>query len=354
VTKVTEFVGHHGANILVVRSIKIPSIDPTESILVTCGADKSIKLAFARTGEALGSAFSGNLGSILCVAQHPVAPELLAFGSMDGSVGLIHLDKIISGEESFASVEKIHSKPCTGIQFTQDGTTLISGGRDASVHVHSMRDGLSIGNFSTHSFMFPGAIESFVVLPDNETVLVAASNTCFVYFCSLNPTAPKVVEWSMNSNPLDYHQSFVPTHLAISPSGKFVLMATSAASGRVIMWSLLRQGEQWQLHQFRNFYGPKADEYSKPRVCWLGSDAYFAATSDDYKVYIFATYRRDLEGKVMIHESQDDSYLHTNNKQIVTLLNGHAHVVRDFQFCSPYLLTGGFDKSVIIWKVLQS
>ncbi|KAJ3374899.1 hypothetical protein GGF31_005621 [Allomyces arbusculus] len=345
------FHAHHLQNILVARLLCVPSIDAHQHVLVTAAADRTLRVTrLDRTDIAqvveTGSSPVGMLGSILDLVQLPTLPHMVAVAGMDGSIALVDLRAVLASDPEAvtrAPRRKPHAKLCSVVAVSKDGRFVVSGAADRRVVVTEIDP--TSGTWATDAkeaeWSVPGAVESLTVLPDGRTVLIAARNAADLWFGVIpdgKAHSGTFYARALNANPNDTHVSWTPMHLAVSPSGSYVLAATSAASGRVVLLRLSQENDgAYTVRHVRNFYGAKVDEWSKPRVAWVGSDAYFAVTSGDHQVYVYAVRAKSV---------------HTTNVQIVAQLTGHEHVVRDLACVGKWLVSGSYDKSVRVWQVL--
>ncbi|KAJ3361157.1 hypothetical protein GGF32_007712 [Allomyces javanicus] len=350
--EVATFHAHHLQNVLVARLLSVPSIDAHQHVLVTAAADRTLRVTrldptdIAQVVET-GSSPVGTLGSVLDLVQLPALPHMVAVAGMDGSVALVDLRLVLASDPDAvarAPRRKPHAKLCSVVAVSRDGRFVVSGAADRRVIVTEVNPASGTwaqSDVKETEWSVPGAVESLTVLPDGRTVLIAARNAADLWFGVVpdgGVQSGTLYARALNADPNDTHVSWTPMHLAVSPSGMYVLAATSAASGRVVLLRLSQENDgAYTVRHVRNFYGAKVDEWSKPRVAWVRSDAYFAVTSGDHQVYVYATRAKSV---------------HTTNVQIVARLTGHEHVVRDLACVGKWLVSGSYDKSVRVWQVL--
>ncbi|KNE58215.1 hypothetical protein AMAG_05026 [Allomyces macrogynus ATCC 38327] len=344
---------HHLQNILVARLLSIPSIDAHQHVLVTAAADRTLRVTRLHPTDIsqaveTGSSLVGTLGSILDLVQLPTLSHVVAVAGMDGSIALVDLRAVLASDADAvtrAPRRKLHAKLCSVVAVSRDGRFVVSGAADRRVvvtEIDSASGTWAQSEAKETEWSVPGAVESLTVLPDGRTVLIAARNAADLWFGVVpdgdGTQAGTLYARALNADPNDTHVSWTPMHLAVSPSGLYALAATSAASGRVVLLRLSQENDgAYTVRHVRNFYGAKVDEWSKPRVAWVGSDAYFAVTSGDHQVYVYVTRAKSV---------------HTTNVQIVARLLGHEHVVRDLACVGKWLVSGSYDKSVRVWQVL--
>eukprot|EP00056_Hartaetosiga_gracilis_P020193 m.18069 g.18069 ORF g.18069 m.18069 type:complete len:484 (-) comp8241_c0_seq1:48-1499(-) len=131
-----------------------------------------------------------------------------------------------------------------------------------------------------------------------------------------------VGEYRINMNELgDDFVSFSPRDIRVSPSGKYLLVATD--KDRVLLISRAAKC------LVKVFYGATNDEYSNPRCCW-----------DKDGVFVFSTSQTN---EVVVWEAK--------TQRVVAKLQGHTASIRDMQYSAKHnvLITASFDKTIRIW-----
>ncbi|KAI9179611.1 hypothetical protein H9P43_004939 [Blastocladiella emersonii ATCC 22665] len=360
----------HGANLLVAQRLVIPSLDPTHPILVSAAADRSLLFTSnaelptnpTEAGETAYLSDTETLARVtlpapaLAIAQHPERADLLAVGCMDGTLLLLDAARLeAGGGEPVVARTKPHTKPCPSVVWARGGDVLVSGSYDRTVamHVLGSGDGLGLEPMPEFTYTFTGAVESVALTPDDAYAVVAVRDSSDVYFCSTS-TAPRVwAQTTHDKGTAPGHVAFTALHVARSPSRAYLAMATSMASGRVILWRFVAGTDPaapWSLVAARNFYTGTVDEWTRPRIAWLATDAYFVVTADPHTVLVVATFPLVGSG---VRAGKVRGEMYTTATQIVARLTGHTHVVRDVAFRAEdgVLTTASFDLSVRLWKV---
>ncbi|KAL7752076.1 hypothetical protein RI367_002605 [Sorochytrium milnesiophthora] len=372
-----KLVAVHLQNILVAQLHRLAIHDDdddnaTQPILVTTAADKTIRLTSPDDGGAtLKTLRDVHSGPVLCISQHPTQPTVFLTGSMDTNVCMIDvrydqpIDPELERDQPQLVLDKWtrHNKYVTSTAFSPDGRTWFSAAYDRQVHVYKQTSATPLKYEFVSAVLVPGPVESAVYTRDSRFIIVGCRNSYHLHIIDLQPAQPTVALFSLNASADDTYVSFTPMSLAVSPSGKYLLLATSSPSGRVIMYRLSStSATPLSIAEVRNFYGPRVDEYSKRRLAWLADDHYFATTSDDHAVYVFAT--RPLPAGLLSSStlpiepprtgdaSEEEYYLHTTDTQVVAKLWGHEHIVRDLWWdnVDQVLVSAGFDQNVILWK----
>eukprot|EP01052_Picozoa_sp_SAG31_P007241 SAG31_NODE_343_length_17426_cov_35.294443_9_plen_131_part_00 len=128
----------------------------------------------------------------------------------------------------------------------------------------------------------------------------------------------------MNPN-LDDWVSFTAMDLALSPDGKFLLVATD--NSKLLLYKL--RGSD----QLRQFFGAENDGFANPRCLWHPSMLYVYCTAQDNTVHVWEVATQKPVGR----------------------LEGHSKCVRALAAlpvdngCA--LATASYDKSVRLWVV---
>ncbi|ORZ41457.1 WD40-repeat-containing domain protein [Catenaria anguillulae PL171] len=358
----------HAANILTSQALVVPAIDPTLApLLVTSAADKSIQFTHTRGDDSpLPIASVTNLPApALVVAQHPSDRNLLVAGCMDGSLILIRATD--PNSIAITHTSPTHTpRPCVTVAWTPDGLSLVSGGYNRQLTVSTYdQSTLLLAPCPRLHYHFANPIESLVVCPLNPAyALVATRDSNVLYLCLLTHASSPPTEINTHDrNSVPGHVSFSVMHLANSPSGKYVLGTTSAASGRILLWQWTLDAHKVPgLRLVRNYYaGGAQDEWSKPRVAWVGTaDKYFAVTSDTHAIVVFATWPRveavaahNKDQVCVVGRTSANHMYTTTSAQVVARLRGHKHVVKDVTYSDELkaIVSGGFDQCVKVWQV---
>ncbi|KAI9223153.1 hypothetical protein BC828DRAFT_284155 [Blastocladiella britannica] len=393
----------HAANVLATCLVRIGPL----SILVSAASDRTLAATRVDPNDKEAPATTRFPDAtltlrapVLAMAPHPTHRHLLAIGCMDGSVGLVSLgigdNDVNELNLRLVWTDTWHSpKPCTAVAWgrrSDDAAAgrllgvLVSGGHDGRVVMANWTKGTTefmedpvpvpvpVPGFT---YSFSGPVEALALTPDFGAVAVAVRDAGDLFVCRLPPSngtsdgteGPASVAIPTHTDPgtvpglVSYH----PVHLATSPSGTYLLMATSAASGRIGLWQWIpdlncRSNVGWTASLVAVYYagGPR-DEWSRPRVAWCGEDddAYFAVAADNHQVLVVAAFVVPKASETPVRGLAADAVatalpMYMTDRQIVARLQGHTHVVRDLWYdaASGSLVSAAFDQTVRMWPIL--
>jgi COMPASS component SWD3 len=278
------------------------------SAVITGGADKKLRIT-SESGSTLTFFSTGS--TPLSIDVHPTESNLVAVSAMDGSLTVydLHTAEVLHSW-------KDHSKYATRCAFSPNGKWLVSSSYDRSINVYEYD-----GTFTKKTCLnyFLGAVESIAFVAP-ATLIVGTRDDNFLHYVDLGP---EFLRRKYNTNPNgDDWVSFSPMDLAVSPSGKHIVIYTDQKAGRLI---ILRT--ESSIH-VKSLYGVECDGFSQPRCCWSSDGAYIYATSDDFKIWVYEV----------------------SSGKVVEKLAGHTGVVRDVARDGSKLVSASFDKTVRIWK----
>jgi hypothetical protein len=284
-----------------------------EGLVVTGAVDESVVLSEVMTGEVRGRAVVGG-GAVISIDCHPTDPELVAAGSMGGSVAIIRGMVVVERAAS-------HEKYVVGVRFTPDGTTLVSLGYDKRL-VARDAEGAGGGYGKAREMTLLGVSENFSLHPSRpREVVFGVRGDHRLHYVNVDTMTAEHV--SVNASAGDTHCSFNVMYTTLSPDGSFVLISTD--ENKIIM--LPYRGSA----HVRVFYGSLNDEYSFPRTVFDPNGQYIYATSQDDSIVVWDCEAQKVRGK----------------------LTGHTARVRDldFQSSNRHLVSVGFDKAIRVWSV---
>jgi WD40 repeat protein len=356
-----QFDDIHTGNILQCRTLQLSSsaLEEAQDVLLTTSVDKSVRLTCLKSGIVRQTLALPRGSPLIALDGHPLRSDLLLLGSMDGChylVGMTMRDSVV------VKRFKDHSKHVVRVAFSADGAYFCTASSDQSILIYAeyslavrhglcqetMDDTISVTSESGHAFSSPnyvmvyrhpfkGAVEGLCYTRDSFIATVRKDN--YIHQIWLPNDKHHVCRhstWNMNETG-DDHSSFTAMDVAPSPrtshdprGGQYLLVFTDQSSGRIM---LFRTGA-WDL--VHNFYGPKTDMFSLPRLCWHMSGKYFVANSDlDCSLYVFEIFSGQCT-RVLGGPGFD---------------GGHSAIIRCMFFdeTRKELVTGAYDKSVRIW-----
>ncbi|KAG5463098.1 MAG: WD40-repeat-containing domain protein [Olpidium bornovanus] len=327
----------------------------TRRVVVSAAADRTVKLSAAEDGEVL-SICDHHRGPVLCLDFHPEHARLMATGSMDSSVALVD-----AATGRVMQRMRDHTKYVSRLAFTPGAAEhLVTGSYDGTLVVYrrvasfapagedlverNWADAAEAGIVPAgwpayrmaHRFKFKGRIDALAVLPRSpNTVVVGVRDDNYLHYINLD--ALEDVKVNMNVNDDDW-VSFSAVDISPSPSGEYVLVTTSAPTGRLILF------ETHTSRQVRNFYDPwlcsasapgdVANELGQPRSLWHPSGRYVYSTAGGMVIRVFSV----------------------ASTECVAELSGHKGVVRALWYQSDgggrsgdRLVSCGFDKTIRYW-----
>eukprot|EP00049_Salpingoeca_infusionum_P003399 m.66179 g.66179 ORF g.66179 m.66179 type:complete len:448 (-) comp12107_c0_seq1:218-1561(-) len=346
------FEDHHSGNIIACCLTE-------DGQLVSGGADrvvKTIKLTgLPDASVPVGAPEEAILRApVLCVAKHPTL-NLVAAGDMGGQCSVVSLET----NEVVCTSPKKHSKYLVRSQWSPCGTVLVTASYDKTLNVYRCTKATNAACTLIHAttLSFDGTVECVCFCPtmqpsqqvdqgDEVTaqannqyeLVVGVRNDCRLHIIELHVvTSPDIGDAGpgvavgsthfINMNELhDDYVSFSAMDVALSPSGRFLLVATD--KHRVLLVSRRARTLLAVL------YGTTNDEYSNPRCCWDSSERYAYATSQSKEIIVWDT----------------------TTQQVVSRLSGHTGVIRDMAYSAALntLVSCGFDKSVRLWSHLDA
>ena len=323
-THCTSTLTPHSANITTVRWQPLP----TSTLLASGGVDKVVKVTDAATGDTVNAIPVP--GPILSLAFSRVQPDLLLVGCMNGDVLLLDL----TAHPPLQLRAHDHSKYVVAVQFAPDGHSFASASHDGTVALYTRNPSASTSATSPpssptsapippfalhHRLEYRNPVESLAWL-DSSVLCVAPREDNYLHLVHC-PTRVEQSKVNMNLTG-DDHVSFSAMHLALSPDGTLLAVATD--QHRLL---LLAAGTGIQV---RNFWGLQNDGYSTPRVAWSQSGKFVYVSQQDASVCVYDA----SEGRS------------------VAVLKGHDTNVRDVD-CHPFndlVATGSFDRTVKVWS----
>jgi hypothetical protein len=173
------------------------------------------------------------------------------------------------------------------------------------------------------SFFFENVVESAVFVSPTlmrctEDLIIAERNNNNLIYCNIKKNTKRLCNMNEKN---DDHVSFNVLRLEVSPSGRFVLVATD--SHRIFI-----MGNGGDI--LRNFYGHTSNEMSTPRISWHTSEKYIMSNSQkdcSCHVWNIASERTEIK------------------------LNSHDRAIRDISVADNYLFTVSYDKLLNVWSI---
>mmetsp|Transcript_6124 Transcript_6124/g.9241 ORF Transcript_6124/g.9241 Transcript_6124/m.9241 type:complete len:427 (-) Transcript_6124:31-1311(-) len=314
--------------------------------VVACGGvDKSLRVYDAVTG--------------LPVFQHEFSAPLLAMAvngtlvacsMMDGGLAVVDLSKAIGGDETGVGVWRNHTKYVVSVGWSDEGKYLFTCSHDKSVVLYRRRvvegscEGVDLevvsqmrfqstpecAIFAPYSVVTPALVAAGKLPPSTEDpgpesapylVMGLRDSPYLLYVHSETLSRAEV---SVNEHDWDTHVSFAPLHMALSPCGGRILVATDKD-----MHIIYVTGTNTRVRVLAG--GHSCDSYGRPKVAW------------------------DCSGDYIYSNSQEDNHLHVyslSSGRPVGCLKGHSGQIRDISShpSERAVLTASYDHSVIEWR----
>lgn len=329
-----------------------------DTILATGGADCYVSLC------AWGSAGSSNDteaakkvvesacrvrcdGPVIATAFHP-KQKLVAAGCMDGNVYIISYEIRTGTGLVIKATTKIptkHGKYVKNVVWSTKNNTnnllqLASASADGTVQIHQISvktdyttedEQQTIELNTVETFHLQGAIESIVFIQDGiELCCYARGKPYLIIFdTSTKDYQQRKINLNHGGKPPppgtkleDQHVSFAVMDMTLSPSGKYLALATDT-SRNIIM------EVQSGLH-VRNLHGHQNDGYSNPKIAWSQNEQYLLGNTQE-------------DGTICVWDIA--------STQIIKRLDGHGQTIRDMfaSTCTDTLVTTSFDKQTKLW-----
>ena len=219
---------------------------------------------------------------ILAMAFHPQHPCVLALAQMDGGISICSIPSLSALEDLYtcAHFPAMHRKYAVEVRWNPGGSLLASGGYDGKIAIYTCLNHPSSASASPVQVSIRGTVNISNPVESLEFahshVLIAARNKCKIYSVEI-PDDPRgasadnvQAQLAFRSQSLNLPQAseryrmlsflqpngrdtgevgmpeeeegvipFYPTDLRLSPSGKYLLVATSSSSGRILLCRVL-------------------------------------------------------------------------------------------------------------------
>jgi len=303
----------HKGNLIAVQF----SPNPNVTLLATGSVDKTVKVVDYDKNIVV-SVIEELKAPVLALNFHPIRHTVIAIGSFNGSHFVVDYEK---KDSKVLQAFSDHSKYVVSVKWSPGGQYLATASHDKTVNIY--REESTNKWISLKTFPFLGTVEAIEWIK-NDVLLVGVRNDNYLRAIDVT-TLRETAKYNMNARG-DDHVSFTAMHIAASPDGNFVLVATDRH--RAI---LFRTGTA---RQVRNFYGTTNDSYSSPRVAWSVCGQFVYSTSQDNAIYVW-----DVA-----------------TQKIVQKLEGHTQIVRDLcrhpQF--NVLATASYDKTMRLWHTQKA
>jgi WD40 repeat protein len=313
----------HSNNIL--STLIIPNWEPEEDsthFIISSSADKSVKLSQLGHPNSWVSTLELNHkgGSVLNMTYHPKFTYLLATCSMDGSVCLTDLR-----EQTNINTFQNHTKFVPICLFNSKGDYFISAGYDGKLNIYKQKDADKLSSYDLfHTHTFASRVECCTFIPDTNILVIGLLQ--FNYLIYFNCETFEIKQYNMNRNG-DNFVSFSPSSISISPTGPYLLVSTNHSSGRMILFELHSD------RQLNNYYLGNCDEFALPKHIWHPSGRFILGTTGNQQVKVLDIITGDIKATILAHDNLVRSF--------------------DFNIKNNILISGGFDKKVKVWKLVE-
>jgi len=287
--------------------------------------------------EKLESSPLAHTDSIWSVGFSPTKPWLLVSASWDGRVKLWHVPPLGSSDKpQRIQVIRDHRDRVNALAFSPNGQWLITGSWDRRVKLWRWRP---LTNSPRDRFLYYRDLVTprHNISPENEVYAVAYSSHDLIAAASGDRS---IYIWNRAGQLIQKipkaHDARIFT-LAFSPTQPD-LLASGGADSQVKLWSLERNGAEWQVIR------PQDKPVNQQQAIHTGPVHTLAFSHDGHYL---ASASRDKTVKVW--EVQPDTFKTT----LRTTLTGHNDVVVALAFHPQkmQLASGGDDTSVLLWDL---
>ncbi|CUA75672.1 putative WD repeat-containing protein all2124 [Nostoc sp, PCC 7120] [Rhizoctonia solani] len=246
---------------------------PLGNMMASGGRDRTIRLWDTNTGRQLGQPLKSDHW-LLSIAFSPDA-KLIASSGIDTSLYSYTIKLCDVGRKANVGTLKGHTDAVLSVNFSPDGTRLVSGSRDHTIRIWDVERGVTIiGPMKRHT----GSVDSSVFSPDGAQLFSCSSDSTLRHWDARDG---KMIQ---ACNSYKGHKG-AATCVAFSPRGTYV--ASGGLDATVRLWDI-RTGRQVDqpFEEHTDFV------YS---VAFSPCGQYIASGSGDYKVIIRSILGNDPE-----------------------------------------------------------